>query len=95
MKGGEILTVMEAVISSDSMSSRAGSLMVRASSVIRIVNLKDLVPKVPLPPLYEHIGTEISAAWRRRPVRFCLQHGLNTYATGLTLLIGRPGSEAV
>jgi len=36
--------------------------MVRASSVIRIVNPKDLVPKVPLPPPYEHIGTEISAA---------------------------------
>ena len=59
-----------------------------AANVVRIVNPKDLVPKVPIPPLYQQIGGEVLVAGAADEFDFALQHGLNTYAAGLTGLIG-------
>ena len=58
-----------------------------SANVIRVVNPKDLVPKVPLPPLYEHIGAQILVEGAADEFDFALQHGLNTYSDGLKLLI--------
>lgn len=60
-----------------------------AANVVRIVNGKDLVPRVPLPPLYQHIGAEILVDGAADQFDFALQHGLNTYSAGLTKLIGK------
>jgi triacylglycerol lipase len=60
-----------------------------AANIVRVVNPKDLVPKVPIPPLYEQIGAEVSVAGAADPFDFALQHGLNTYSAGLTQLIGQ------
>jgi pimeloyl-ACP methyl ester carboxylesterase len=59
-----------------------------ATNVVRIVNPKDLVPNVPIPPLYQHIGQEVGIAGAADSFDFALQHGLNTYAAGLANLIG-------
>jgi hypothetical protein len=59
-----------------------------SANVIRVVNPKDLVPKVPLPPLYQQIGAEVLIAGAADQFDFALQHGLNTYSAGLTALIG-------
>jgi triacylglycerol lipase len=59
-----------------------------ATNVVRIVNSQDLVPKVPVPPLYEHIGTLVSVDGAGDRFDFALQHGLNTYSDGLSSLIG-------
>ena len=65
-----------------------------AANVVRVVNSKDLVPKVPIPPLYAHIGTQVTVAGAGDQFDFALQHGLNTYSAGLTQLIGQPGGGA-
>jgi pimeloyl-ACP methyl ester carboxylesterase len=54
-----------------------------SANIVRIVNPSDLVPKVPLPPLYQHIGQEISVVGAPDPYDFALQHSLDTYAAGL------------
>ena len=54
-----------------------------AANVVRIVNPDDLVPKVPLPPLYEHIGQEIRVEGAADRFNFALQHSLDTYSAGL------------
>jgi hypothetical protein len=59
-----------------------------SGNVARIVNPKDLVPKVPIPPLYEHIGPQVLVEGAADQFDFALQHGLNTYAAGLAQLIG-------
>ena len=59
-----------------------------AANVVRIVNPLDVVPKVPLPPLYQHIGQLVDVAGAGDQFDFALQHGLNTYEAGLTKLIG-------
>ena len=59
-----------------------------AANVIRVVNQKDLVPKVPVPPLYQHIGAQVLLEGAENDFDFALQHGLNTYSAGLTRLIG-------
>jgi len=59
-----------------------------SANVVRVVNTKDAVPKVPVPPLYQHIGTQVLVEGAGDPFDFALQHGLNTYADGLTRLIG-------
>ena len=60
-----------------------------SANIARIVNPKDLVPRVPLPPVYEHIGEQVLIEGASDQFDFALQHGLNTYSTGLTLFIGR------
>jgi predicted lipase len=59
-----------------------------SADVVRVVNPSDLVPKVPLPPLYQHIGQQVDVAAAADQFDFALQHGLNTYAAGLTKLVG-------
>lgn len=63
-----------------------------AANVVRVVNTKDLVPKVPIPPLYAHIGAQVTVAGAADQFNFALQHGLNTYSAGLTQLLGQSGS---
>ncbi len=56
------------------------------ANVVRVVNPDDLVPKVPLPPLYQHIGLEVQVPGASDQFDFALQHGLDTYAAGLAKL---------
>jgi predicted lipase len=60
-----------------------------SANVVRVVNPSDLVPKVPIPPLYQHIGQEVDVSGAAEPYDFALQHSLDTYAAGLAKLIGR------
>lgn len=59
-----------------------------AGNVVRVVNPSDLVPKVPLAPLYQHIGQEVTVMGVANPLDFAKQHELATYAAGLGQLIG-------
>lgn len=63
-----------------------------AGNVIRVVNPSDLVPKVPLPPLYQHIGQEITVVGGADPFDFAQQHALETYAAGLMKLAASLGT---
>lgn len=65
-----------------------------AGNVLRIVNPSDLVPRVPLPPLFEHIGKEIDIAGAADPLDFALQHSLDTYSAGLTRYRDAPSGPA-
>jgi hypothetical protein len=56
--------------------------------VVRVVNPSDLVPKVPIPPLYQHIGTEVDVVGTDNQFDFAQQHSLDTYAAGLAKLAG-------
>jgi predicted esterase len=66
-----------------------------SANVIRIVNPKDLVPKVPTPPLYQHIGELVSIEGAADDLDFALQHGLDTYSAGLTRLLGSTASAQI
>jgi triacylglycerol lipase len=59
-----------------------------AANVVRVVNPSDLVPKVPVPPLYQHMGQEVEIAGAADQFDFALQHSLDTYAAGLAKLAG-------
>jgi triacylglycerol lipase len=52
----------------------------------RIVNFMDVVPQVPLPPLYEHVGQETLVHGGFRPLDVTYGHHLTTYLTGLQKL---------
>jgi hypothetical protein len=54
-----------------------------AANIIRIVNPNDLVPKAPLPPLFQQIGQQIDIPGAGDPLDYALQHSLDTYAEGL------------
>jgi triacylglycerol lipase len=58
-----------------------------SANVVRVVNPNDLVPRVPLEPLYQHIGQQLGVAGAADPLDFALQHSLNTYGAGLAKLI--------
>jgi predicted lipase len=60
-----------------------------AANVVRVVNPSDLVPKVPIPPLYQHIGQEVDVLGATDQFNFALQHSLDTYAAGLAKLAGK------
>jgi triacylglycerol lipase len=60
-----------------------------SANIVRVVNPGDLVPKVPIPPLYQHIGQEVDVAAAADPTNLALQHSLDTYAAGLLKLMGR------
>lgn len=49
----------------------------------RVVNFMDVVPQVPLPPLYQHVGQELSVNGGFRPLDFTYAHHLTTYLAGL------------
>jgi hypothetical protein len=57
-----------------------------ATNIIRVVNPDDLVPKVPVPPLYAHLGPAVEVAGAADQFDFALQHSLDTYAAGLARL---------
>jgi len=57
-----------------------------SANIIRIVNPSDLVPKVPIPPLYQHIGQEVDVSGAADQFNYALQHSLDTYAAGLANL---------
>jgi predicted lipase len=59
-----------------------------SANVVRIVNPSDLVPKVPIPPLYQHIGQEVDVMGATDQFDYALQHSLDTYAAGLAKLAG-------
>jgi pimeloyl-ACP methyl ester carboxylesterase len=59
-----------------------------AANVVRVINPGDLVPKVPIPPLFQHIGQQVDVAAAADTYDFALQHSLDTYAAGLAKLIG-------
>ena len=61
-----------------------------SANIVRVVNPSDLVPRVPIEPLYEHIGQEVQVAGAADQFDFALQHSLDTYASGLAKLIGQP-----
>lgn len=57
----------------------------------RVVNFMDVVPQVPLPPVYEHVGQEVLVHGGFRPVDPTYAHHLTTYLAGLQKLTGRAG----
>ncbi len=59
-----------------------------SANIVRVVNPNDLVPKVPIPPLYQHIGQEIDIVGAADQYDYALQHSLDTYAAGLAKLAG-------
>ena len=52
----------------------------------RIVNFMDVVPQVPLPPLYEHAGQEVLVHGGFKPLDVTYAHHLTTYLNGLQQL---------
>ncbi len=59
-----------------------------SANIVRVVNPSDLVPKVPIPPLYQHIGQEVGIVGAADQFDYALQHSLDTYAAGLAKLAG-------
>ncbi|MGH9557956.1 MAG: lipase family protein [Bryobacteraceae bacterium] len=53
----------------------------------RVVNFMDVVPQVPLPPLYEHVGTEVLIHGGFKPLDVTYAHHLTTYLAGLQKLL--------
>ena len=58
----------------------------RIANCYRIVNFMDVVPQVPLPPLYEHVGQETLVYGGFRPLDVTYAHHLTTYLNGLQKL---------
>jgi hypothetical protein len=58
----------------------------------RIVNFMDVVPQVPLPPLYEHVGQETLVHGGFRPLDVTYAHHLTTYLNGLQKLAAPPAA---
>jgi hypothetical protein len=53
----------------------------------RVVNFMDVVPQVPLPPLYEHVGQEVPIHGGFKPLDVTYAHHLTTYLVGLQKLV--------
>jgi len=56
----------------------------------RVVNFMDVVPQVPVPPLYEHVGTELLVHGGFKPLDVTYAHHLTTYLNGLQKLPAGP-----
>jgi predicted lipase len=56
----------------------------------RIVNFMDVVPQVPLPPLYKHVGTEVLVHGGFKPLDITYAHQLSIYLAGLQFLSSSP-----
>jgi triacylglycerol lipase len=52
----------------------------------RVVNFMDVVPQVPLPPTYEHVGQETLVHGGFRPLDVTYAHHLTTYLAGIQKL---------
>jgi triacylglycerol lipase len=57
----------------------------------RVVNFMDVVPQVPLPPLYEHVGQEQEVHGGFKPLDIVYAHRLTTYLAGLQKLTAAAG----
>jgi len=64
----------------------AGAFMAVIKECNRIVNFMDVVPQVPLPPVYEHVGPETLVHGGFRPLDVTYAHHLTTYLAGLQKL---------
>ena len=53
----------------------------------RIVNFMDVVPQVPLPPVYKHVGQEVLVHGGFKPLEVAFAHRLTTYLAGLQKLL--------
>jgi hypothetical protein len=53
----------------------------------RVVNFMDVVPQVPLPPLYKHAGEEVLVRGGFKPLEVAFAHRLTTYLAGLQKLL--------
>ena len=53
----------------------------------RVVNFMDVVPQVPLPPLYKHAGEEVLVRGGFKPLEVAYAHRLTTYLAGLQKLL--------
>jgi len=53
----------------------------------RVVNFMDVVPQVPLPPLYKHAGEEVLVYGGFKPLEVAYAHRLTTYLAGLQKLL--------
>ena len=58
----------------------------------RIVNFMDVVPQVPVPPIFTHGGVETLVHGGFRPLDVTYGHHLTTYLTGMQLLQGQPSA---
>jgi predicted lipase len=56
----------------------------------RVVNFMDVVPQLPLPPRYEHIGQELLVYGGFKPLDVSYAHQLTTYLAGLQKLVPVP-----
>jgi triacylglycerol lipase len=52
----------------------------------RVVNFMDVVPQLPLPPLYIHVGQEVLVHGGFKPLDITYAHHLTTYLAGLQKL---------
>ncbi|HWE52960.1 MAG TPA: lipase family protein [Bryobacteraceae bacterium] len=52
----------------------------------RIVNFMDVVPQVPVPPVYKHVGAETLVHGGFRPLDITYAHHLTTYLAGMNSL---------
>jgi len=64
----------------------AGTFNKAISVCYRIVNFMDVVPQVPLPPLYQHVGQEVLVHGGFKPLDVAYAHHLTTYLAGLKKL---------
>jgi triacylglycerol lipase len=53
----------------------------------RVVNFMDVVPQVPLPPLFEHVGQELKVDGGFKPLDPVFAHHITTYQAGLQKLV--------
>ena len=61
----------------------------------RVVNFMDVVPQVPLPPLYEHAGVELAVNGGFKAFDLVFAHRLTTYLAGLQKLPAPPPQQSV
>jgi triacylglycerol lipase len=64
----------------------SGNFNAAFSNCNRIVNFFDVVPQLPLPPFYEHVGVETLVHGGFRPLDVTYAHHLTTYLIGLQKL---------
>ncbi|MBI3658096.1 MAG: lipase family protein [Acidobacteria bacterium] len=64
----------------------AGNFGALITTCYRVVNFMDVVPQVPLPPLYQHVGNEVLVHGGFRPLDITYAHHLTTYLAGLQRL---------
>lgn len=64
----------------------AGTFKAQITTCERVVNFMDVVPQVPLPPLYQHVGEETNVSGGYNVFDPAYAHSLTTYLVGLQKL---------